>query len=181
MDFSFLNSTGRLVTLIVIVPTALIALIFLIAGLRGRRKAAASRNWAMTMGKILSSEVEARRSHDSEGGTRTSYYPVVFYEYQVDGRSYRSNKITLGFEVGGAASRAQSKVMQYMPGNQVAVYYNPLNPIEAALEKTSPSSNIFLWAAMFIFFLLLCIGGVMVFAFSSVNGLIQQIMQQLPR
>lgn len=146
---NLMNSLGTGITLMVAIPFVIVALVLLVIGLRGRRLAAASQSWPTTTGKVLAAEVQARRSRSGSGHT-TSYYPVIFYEYQVAGQVYRSNVLQLGGEVGGGASRAQQKVMAYPAGSSVQVYYNPDNPQQAALERGSTRSNILIGVALLI-------------------------------
>jgi hypothetical protein len=174
---NFMNSIGSGITIIVAIPFLIIALLLLRAGLRGRRLAAASKTWPATTGKVLSSEVEARRSSSSTGGYNTSYYPMIFYEYQVDGQIHRSNTLILGGEVGGPVSRAQQKVMVYPPGSSVQVYYNPDNHQQATLEQGSSLSGILIGVAVLIILGLLC-----TFAFTAgmmgmVGGLVSGIVK----
>jgi hypothetical protein len=174
---NFMNSLGSGITLIVAIPFLIIALLLLRAGLRGRRLAAASKTWPSTTGKVLSSEVEARRSSSSHGGYTTSYYPVIFYEYQVDGQIQRSNTLVLGGEIGGAVSRAQQKVMAYPPGSSVQVFYNPANPQQATLEQGRSLSGILVWVAVLIIVGLVCTlafsAGMMGMASSLVSGFVK--------
>jgi hypothetical protein len=150
---NLMNSLGTGITFIVAIPFVIVALVLLVIGLRGRRLAAASKSWPSTTGKVLSSQVEARRSR-SGSGYSTSYYAVVFYEYQVAGQVYRSNVLQLGGEVGGSVSRAQQKVMAYPAGSQVQVYYNPDNPQQAGIEGGSMRSNILIGVALLIMLIL---------------------------
>lgn len=171
---NLMNALGTGITIIVAIPFVVVALVLLVMGLRGRHRAAASLDWPSTTGMVLSSAVEARRSSSSRGGYTTSYYPVIFYEYQVDGRVYRSNQLQLGGAIGGMVSLAQRKVMAYPAGGRVHVYYDPQNPAQAFLEKGSTSSNILVGIAVLIIIILvvtlLFTGGIMGMVGNLISG-----------
>lgn len=154
MNLDFMNNLGSTITIMVAVPFILIALVFIVIGVRARLRASASRSWPSTMGRVLSASVEARTSTSSEGGTSTSYYPVVLYEYQVNGQTYRNNRLTLGSQMGSGSGWAQGRAAQYPTGSIVQVYYNPENPLDSTLEQRAPASNIFFIIALVIIIIL---------------------------
>lgn len=124
-----------------------------------RRKMAAVSRWPSTLGTVLMSTLESRRSSDNSGYTN---YPVVHYSYQVGGQTYQSTKLAPGPEVGG--SGAGSVVARYPAGAQVMVFYNPQNPAEAVLE-TKASAQWVMWLVLVITNIMLC-GMASVFAFA---------------
>jgi hypothetical protein len=91
-------------------------------------------------GTILKSEVK----FDWE-----DYRPVIEYEYQVDGNSYRGDKIVTGplvqFNWKGPASRL---VERYPVGSKVTVYVDASNPRRATLQ-TSTDRNLPMLLASF--------------------------------
>jgi len=99
-----------------------------------RQKVKASRAWPSTPGRVTGSGVE--ESSASEGGT--VYRAVVHYSYAVGGREYQNNRRVFGDTVSssnrGAAERTAAR---FVAGSSVPVYYNPANPQDAVLERTS--------------------------------------------
>jgi hypothetical protein len=92
----------------------------------------AAQAWPSTMGTVLMSTVQSKRT-----GNSTSIYPVVVYQYEVNGVSYQSQRIKAGeqfFNV-RVMGQAQATAARYPVGAQVMVYYNPANPAESALER----------------------------------------------
>lgn len=84
------------------------------------------------MGTVLMSTVQSKRT-----GNSSSTYPVVVYDYQVNGVSYQGQRIKAGeqfFSV-RVIGDAQATAARYPVGTQVMVYYNPANPQESALER----------------------------------------------
>jgi hypothetical protein len=92
----------------------------------------AAQSWASTTGAVLMSSVQSRTS-----GRSHSTYPVVVYQYTVNGNSYQSQTIKAGeqFINVRVLGQAQETVARYPIGATVTVYYNPANPAESALEK----------------------------------------------
>ena len=91
-----------------------------------------AQTWTGTMGVVLSSSVQVRRT-----GKSRSEIPVVVYQYQVNGQAYQGQIIKAGeqhFDI-RIMGQAQETVRRYPVGAQVMVYYNPANPQESALER----------------------------------------------
>lgn len=115
------------------------------------------RTYQPIVGRVLHSEVEERS--DSEGG---AYYPVVSYEYNVNGHRYQSNKLSLGSEVGrGSRSAVERRVSRYIVGQPVQVYYNPNNPTQSVLELKSPSSSLLMFLGLLFIMIVAVIAGVL--------------------
>lgn len=92
----------------------------------------AAQSWPGVMGTVLSSSVQSRRS-----GNSTSTYPVVVYQYQVNGKVFQGQTIKAGEQFFNVRiiGEAQATADRYPGGAQVMVYYNPVNPQESALER----------------------------------------------
>ena len=99
---------------------------------QGKATKEAAQTWPGTMGTVLSSSVQSRRS-----GNSTSTYPVVIYQYQVSGQTYQGQTIKAGEQFFSVRimGDAQATVARYPIGAQVMVYYNPADPKESALER----------------------------------------------
>jgi len=91
-----------------------------------------AQSWHSTSGIVLMSSVQSRYS-----GRSYSSYPVVVYQYSVNGQSYQSQTIRAGeqFLNVRVTGQAQATVARYPIGANVTVYYNPSNPAESALER----------------------------------------------
>lgn len=92
----------------------------------------AAQSWASTMGTVLMSTVQSKRT-----GNSTSTYPVVVYQYEVNGTPYQSQRIKAGEQFFNVRimGEAHATAARYPVGAQVMVYYNPANPAESALER----------------------------------------------
>jgi hypothetical protein len=92
----------------------------------------AAQSWLSTTGMVLMSSVQSRRS-----GNSTSTFPVVVYQYEVNGKTYQSQTIKAGEQFMNVRilGQADATAARYPIGANVTVYYNPANPAESALER----------------------------------------------
>jgi hypothetical protein len=126
-----MGSMFGLITLLI----AGIGVVLLVAGFLVSRTPGKSHHWPTTTGQILASTIQYRRR--SGGGH--SPYPMVLYTYQVEGQQYQSQRIYFGGVVGGTAMTGVVK--KYPIGAQVPVYYDPQNPADAVLERSTPMAK----------------------------------------
>jgi hypothetical protein len=93
--------------------------------------ASARSTWQSTTGRVVKSRVEV------SGGETTTVSPKVVYAYDVNGRAYQSDQLRAGDAIMRVTSGndAYATVDRYPEGAIVTVFYNPLNPQEAALER----------------------------------------------
>jgi hypothetical protein len=145
MNIEILIVIGSIGFVILILNAIFLGIIF-----STRRKMTAVTQWPSTLGTVLMSTLERRRSANNNGYTN---YPVVQYSYQVGGQAYQSTKLAPGPEVGG--SGAGNVVARYPAGAQVMVFYNPQNPSEAVLE-TKASAQWVIWLVLVVMDLMLC-------------------------
>jgi len=158
MDFTGLMSNmGYGIAVLVAVPFVLVVLFMLYRVVRARDQVKESRDWPGTTGRVIFVHIEARQSHHTDGGYSTAYYPVVVYEYQVNGMRFQNNRIGFGGEVGmGLYSMVQKKMVKYPVGGLIPVYYNPINPQDAVLERTAPANKWLIIAVVLIVVVLAC-------------------------
>ncbi len=111
--------------------------IFLIyRSVQSRKTAEASQGWPSTAGQINESRVAHSTHTDTDGDSSDSYTPYVEYTYQVAGQDYTGKDLSFGFKQGyGNASKAQAMLAKYPVGAQVNVYYDPVDPQKAVLER----------------------------------------------
>jgi len=111
----------------------------LIYARRMRRHAEESLHWPAVRAMILSSEVvrEEQRSFndDSYATARTMvyYHPEIEYEYEVEGRKYRSNRL-IAVRVNFPKREAEAWVAKYPAGAVVTARRHPEKPELAVLE-----------------------------------------------
>ncbi len=74
----------------------------------------------------------------SDGQKDLGEWPLVVYEYEVNGVKFISNRVGVeevgGPTLGGSMYSAQL-LKRYPKGTTVTVYYNPQNPKESALDR----------------------------------------------
>jgi hypothetical protein len=122
-----------------------------------------SLSWPSTRGEIAHSAV-LRETQNSSSSNAPTYKADVAYRYQVQGRDYSSEQVSLA-DYSSTTGRAQSIVNRYPHGAPVTVYYNPTNPAEAVLERDASSglNLLYLFGGLFalggVFFLIMSMTG----------------------
>jgi len=94
------------------------------------KKTLAAESWVETPCKVLQAELREQRSSKS-----TSYSVYVLYEYEVGGRTYKSDRYDF---IGGSSSGREGKarvVQEYQSAERPVCYVNPANPSEAVLQR----------------------------------------------
>lgn len=93
-------------------------------------------NWPKVTGTVKQAFVY-QHERSTSSGTTTTYTPVVAYTYAVEGQDYQAHKRNfLPYDQASLTSKAEAQAVSghYLQGSNVAVYYNPNNPAQAALE-----------------------------------------------
>lgn len=102
-------------------------------GIRPIRRTLAAQEWVQTPCRILRAQVRSHESDDSDGGTTYSVY--IFYEYEFDGQTYKSDRYTF---MGGSSSGYEGKarvVEQYQRASNPVCYVDPQDPSQAVLKR----------------------------------------------
>jgi hypothetical protein len=109
----------------------------------------AAREWPSAAGKVMVSQAEVRETRvidsDREDGYRTEQrnFANIIYEYAVAGQKLRNNRVSIGEDRGNF--QVAETIAKYPVGAVVTVYYNPLHPKEAVLERDLPKG---LWGCL---------------------------------
>jgi hypothetical protein len=92
-----------------------------------------AKQWIMTIGKIIHSEVYV--SKDAEDFVKT-YRPNVVFEYSVFGEKFVCDRLYFGVKMMSSGNLTNSKklVEKYSVNKEVAVYYNPDKPKQSVVE-----------------------------------------------
>ena len=129
----------------------LMSLVFIAIGLGLLRyarsvsvKAQQSLSWPSTEGVISHSAMLLQMQQTSNSTNAATYKADVAYRYKVQGRDYSSGRITL-VDFSSSAGRAQGIVNRYPDGAPVTVYYNPVDPSDAVLERGGTSGIVILY------------------------------------
>jgi len=112
-------------------------------GVKTLRTARASKKWPVAAGVVVFSGTEAKSSL----GDGPATYAKVRYEYEVEGRKYSSERISIGQYGTGGGGHAKAEAAKYPVGAIVKVFYDPADPSQAVLE---PGGALFL--AIFLLF-----------------------------
>jgi ribosomal protein L21E len=109
----------------------------------------AAREWPSTAGKVVVSKAETRQvkviDSDRAEGHRFEErnFADIVYEYSVAGRKLRNNRVSIGEDRGNF--QVAETIAKYPVGTAVTVYYNPLHPDQAVLERDLPKG---LWGCL---------------------------------
>ncbi|MDX2161615.1 MAG: DUF3592 domain-containing protein [bacterium] len=128
---------------------AALALFFLFQWVKGRQRTAASAAWSSTTGRVIAASVVRSARTGNSGG---AYYPSIMYQYQVNGQQYTGNRLHFGARMGtGFYQQVQARVNEFPVGSAVTVYYDPSNPADAVLERTTSGGALQLIMVMVLF------------------------------
>ncbi len=72
----------------------------------------------------------------SRNGTRTTYYPDVFYRYQYEGTDYRSNGYGPFSQASTGYSESRRIAKAHPAGSILTCYVNPDKPWQAVLDQS---------------------------------------------
>jgi Protein of unknown function (DUF3592) len=114
-----------------------------------------AQRWEERTALILKSELAISRDNDG-----SVYSPEVDFEYEYQGKKYRSSTWSTGFASSSFQGGAQSVVKRYSTGSEHPCFVNPDEPSQAVLDRSFQKSNLF---ALFML-IFLAIGGGLVWA-----------------
>lgn len=90
------------------------------------------RSWPKSQGVVIENEIITELTPSG----RKSYIPVVRYIFLANHRMVQGRKICVGLPHHfSRQKKAQQLLGNYPPGCKVSVFFNPLNPEEAVLER----------------------------------------------
>ena len=122
-----LRGMGIIFTLLGLVVTYL----FLVQPILCAQRA---KSWVPAPGTVIASRVVSHHSDDS-----TTYSVDIFYEYEFNGKTFRSNRYH--FSTGSSSGHAGKKAIvdAHPPGKAITVYVDPSDPFEAVIERGYPN------------------------------------------
>lgn len=113
--------------------------------------------WEERIALVLKSEVVTNRDDDG-----SVYRPEISFEYEYQGKKYRSSNWSTGFASSSFKGAAQSVVDRFPVGSEHPCFVNPDDPSQAVLDRSFQKSNLF---ALFMLVFLIVGGGLMWVAF----------------
>jgi hypothetical protein len=109
----------------------------------------AAREWPSTPGKVVISDSEVRDVRVLDDSREDNYrierrnFADIVYQYSVAGKQLRNNRVSIGEDRGDF--EVAETIAKYPEGMDVIVFYNPLHPNEAVLERDLPKG---LWGCL---------------------------------
>ena len=152
--------------------------LILVAAAYKTLQARAAREWPSSAGEVAVSNAEVRKvkviNSDREDRHRFEErnFANIVYEYSVAGRKLRNNRVSIGEDRGNF--EVAETIAKYPAGMDVTVFYNPLHPNEAVLERDLPKG---LWGCLGIgtaVVLATVFGGV--FGLNRLNGFVATLL-----
>lgn len=138
----------------------------------------AVREWPQTPGKVFISNSEVRDVRVLDDSREDNYrierrnFANIVYQYSVAGRQLRNNRVSIGEDRGNF--EVAETIAKYPVGMDVTVFYNPLHPNEAVLERDLPKG---LWGCLGIgtaIMLAIVFGGV--FGLNRLTGFVATLL-----
>ena len=100
-----------------------------------RAEIAASERWTPAASRVVESSLQEFTSTK----TGTTYFPRVVYDYAVDGRTFRGQRIAFGHPVGFSFRRnAERRLQALVDTASVRVFHDPADPSQAVIERSAP-------------------------------------------
>ncbi len=172
LDITRFNRNAIYCALLGAILIALMGIFTLISAGRLVWISARSNSWTKTYGRILTSEILTEPS----GKMSVRYCPEVTYSFEVNGISYRGNRIAYKEFREQRMDVAQAILSVYPSDKKVAVYYHPNNPERCILEPGFHVSQIahylcfgILFLSVGIMFSRLCWGNILEY-----NGILRR-------
>lgn len=113
-----------------------IGLIALLIGVMGVSATLSTGGWSVTQGTVIDTSIYREWGSGGHGsGGHWTYYPVVAYQYHVQGVTYNSSRIS-AVHMGSDYNYALGVVNKYPNGTMVEVHYDPNNPANSMLDTS---------------------------------------------
>ena len=101
-----------------------------------------SKGWPTTVGIVIGTEVTDGELV-SDDNVISIHVPHVWYQYQVDGKTYKSDRLSYYDTYRVSKAKAQTITTRYRVGRSVRVYYSPADPSVSVLRSgISASGNL---------------------------------------
>ena len=108
------------------------------------REVRAASRWPSVPGKVISASASAKEvtTHHAtedgeEGKTEKRNFARISYRYKVGAKEYTCSRLSIGEDMGN--DDVEGKLKRYPVGKAVEVFYNPVDPGKAVLERTLPN------------------------------------------
>jgi len=117
--------------------------VILVAAVYKMLQVRAAREWPSTPGKVVISKAEVRQVKVLDDARKDGHrfekrnFANIVYEYSARGQKLRNNRVSIGEDLGNF--QVAETIARYPVGKAVTVYYHPLHPNEAVLERDLPT------------------------------------------
>ena len=129
---------------------------------RQRIEVQASYYWRIGKARVFYSKSDVELYYHADG-QRYSYIPKVHYIYHVEGQVFQGARVKFGQPNYGCLNKPEDILAKYPSGREVCVYYDPLHPEEAVLERVAFVPVVYLMVGSSLTALMLIILGLMTY------------------
>jgi len=141
---------GTLIPILIGIMAGGMGCTFLVLAWKRKRREDITKTWQPAPGIILTSEVKEHKAINPVQNNNVVFTPMVRYQYSCVGKSYTGHRITFNF-VEYSQEKAQQMLSRFIPGTAVTVFYDPLHPEEAVLERNSRGFNLLYSTGLVLF------------------------------
>jgi hypothetical protein len=125
---------ARIILIFFLVCVALFGIAAVVKAIEVRR----AQNWASIQGKVVASGVGTERIADATDSLpRLRKVPKITFEYAVNGKTHRGSRVSFAERIPDA--EVSGIVARYPVGKAVEVFYDPVRPSRAVLERSPPT------------------------------------------
>ncbi|XHS76963.1 DUF3592 domain-containing protein [Burkholderiaceae bacterium UC74_6] len=122
-----------------LVVAAIVSTIVDLAWRDAVREAQRAQAWPSVQGTVRQSAIE----QNCGKGSRSKFYPLVRYDYQVDGVMYQGQRYAIGVRDCGDAVAMRAIADRYAEGKSTTVWYKPGHAAESTLTVGKATSRTF--------------------------------------
>jgi hypothetical protein len=141
---------GTLIPLVIGILAGGLGSALIVIAWQKKRSIPITDSWLPAQGNILSSEVKEHSAVNPGSNSQTVFSPMVRYQYTCAGRSFSGFRLTFN-PVDYTRSQAEQIANRFSPGNQATIYYDPLHPEEAVLERSTNNYNLIFTSGLVLF------------------------------
>jgi hypothetical protein len=132
--------------------------------------------WPSAPGRIVASKTRKVHAKQSGGAPSVGNVPDITYLYTVDGVQHHGKRISIG-EIKPDSPEVEAALERYRVGRTGPVFYNPVKPDDAVLERDPPASPGVMYA---IAGGVVLVGLVVVLGFTQAGDIIAWLQPHFP-
>jgi hypothetical protein len=161
-----MNKVILIIRTIVFLPFLGVCILVVTGSVKSSNQQESAIDYIPTKATVIESRVKIINTVGTKGSSGKIYKPYIRYEYDVNGKTYYSDK--LGYNARPKKDNdgtANSYIKNYRPGSVVTAYYNAKNPEEVVLTRKENNHStimiVFATALAALFFAIIVLPGIL--------------------